>query len=848
MPGLRQVDDASASTEDGSRSARGSRIGKTSARPFLSSTMLVPAALAASTALAGAQELNGFLTGLSVIRAHEWAAFGLNVGVLIFGVVTSIGLLRSRTRAAEAEVAAREEINGLRLDLDRANALLTLDPHVVIVWGSDRDEPQITGDPAAIGDLPAPRRLLAFGAWLPAERATELERAVAELRDSGKPFKLDLVSSEGRSIEAEGRAIGGRAVLRLRNVSGVRDALVQLQSRYDALERESATIRAFLGALPMPLWLRDAEGRLTWVNDAYAAATDAPAGRTAHAELMEPADRAEAAQNRAASRPFTKRVVAIAAGQRRMFDVIERPAAGGSAGLAVDVTALETVQSELSVEMDTHKRTLDQLATAVAIFDANKRLVFHNEAFRQLWDLPPAFLDQNPSDGDVLDRLRERGQLPEQSNYREWRKLLHGAYEAVDTEPRLHEWSLPDGRFLRVVQNPDPAGGVTYVFDDLTQRLQLETQVQAMSRVQRETIDNLDEAVAVFGSDGRLSLWNRAFAALWDIAPERLEAKPKVDQVASLCLPYVKDGGVWSEIRSAVTALAYERRQHFFRIDKSDGAVLDTVTAPLPGGATLVTFRNVTNMVMVERALMERNEALEAAAKIRNDFVHHVSYQLRTPLTTIIGFAQVLDDPAIGPLNDKQREYLGYIGASSASLLSIINDVLDLATIDAGVMQLELSDVDIRATMQAAVEALKDRLTENQNRIEIRASRDIGAFRGDAQRVRQVLFNLLSNAIGFSERGGLIVLDAERTGDEVIFHVRDQGPGIAADLVDKMFDRFETRSTGGRHRGAGLGLSIVQSFVQLHKGHIEVETSPGKGTLVTVTFPAHLDDYSKAAE
>ena len=276
--------------------------------------------------------------------------------------------------------------------------------------------------------------------------------------------------------------------------------------------------------------------------------------------------------------------------------------------------------------------------------------------------------------------------------------------------------------------------------------------------------------------------------------------------------------------------------------------MLDAVTAPLPDGATLVTFRNVTDMVMVERALTERNEALEMAAKIRNDFVHHVSYQLRTPLTTIIGFAQVLDNDAVGALNDKQREYLGYIGASSASLLSIINDVLDLATIDAGVMQLELTDVDIRAAMQAAVDAVQDRLAENQTRVEMRCAKDIGSFRADAQRVRQVLFNLLSNAIGFSDKGGLVVIDASREGDEIVFKVRDQGQGIAPDLMNRIFDRFETRSTGTQHRGAGLGLSIVQSFVTLHKGHVSVDSTPGQGTLVKVTFPANLADYSKAAE
>jgi signal transduction histidine kinase len=844
MPGLDQVDDASGCGRAPAQLPRSGPAGLSAAT--------TAALLLSSTALASAQEANVALIDVfSAIRPHEWAAFGLNVGVVVFGVITGIGLLRTRSKAAQDQVRTREEINALKLSLDRANELLTLDPHIVVVWGGEKDEPEIAGDVSLVTDLPAARRALAFGSWLPAERAAEIERAVETLRRAGTPFRLDLVTLAGRPIEAEGRAIGGRAVLRLRLVAGVREELIQLTARHEALNRETRTIRAFLGSLANPVWLRDAEGRITWVNDAYAAATDATGGPQLAAgatELLETGDRAEAARRRSAGEPFTRRVTAIAAGQRRVFDVIERPAASGSAGMAIDVTELETVRSELSVEMETHKRTLDQLATAVAIFDAAKRLVFHNEAFRQLWDLPPAFLHQGPTDSDILDRLRERGQLPEQSNYREWKKTLHKVYEAVDTEPRINEWSLPSGRFLRVVQNPDPAGGVTYVFDDLTQRLQLESQVEALGRVQRETIDHLDEAVAVFGSDGRLSLSNRAFAALWDFAEDTLAAKPKIDQVASLCLPYVKDGGIWTEIRSAVTALAYERRQHTFRIDRTDGSVLDTATAPLPGGATLVTFRNVTNMVMVERALTERNEALEAAAKIRNDFVHHVSYQLRTPLTTIIGFAQVLDDPAIGPLNDKQREYLGYIGASSASLLSIINDVLDLATIDAGVMQLELSDVDIRAAMQAAVDAVQDRLAENQNRIEMRVAREIGSFRADAQRVRQVLFNLLSNAIGFSERGGLIVLDAAREGEEIVFKVRDQGAGIAADLVGRMFERFETRSTGTRHRGAGLGLSIVQSFVQLHKGRIDVESAPGKGTQVKVTFPADLDDYSKAAE
>ena len=851
MPDLDKVDDASGHGI-GLKRARARRTGTVLAGKVLAGKVLAgtTAALLASTALAGAETARGVGEAVRLLAAHEWAMFGLNIGIVVFAVVTGIGLLRNRARAAEDTLAARQEINRLKLALDRANALLTLDQHVVVVWG-EGDEPEISGDAASLVDAAAPHRVLAFGTWLAADKAVELERAVELLRHAGTPFKLELVTVDGRPVEAEGRPIGGRAVLRLRLMAGLREELVRLRAEHDGFVQRTETVLAFLADLPMPAWIRDADGRLTWVNEAYARATDSADGTAAvakGAELLEPADRAEAARCRGAHEPFLRRVNAISAGARRVFDTIERPGARGAAGLAVDVTELEAMRTHFAVEMETHKRTLDQLATAVAIYDANKRLVFHNEAFRLLWDLDPAFLHQEPTDGDVLDKLRERRKLPEQSNFREWKKSLHTVYEAIDTEPRSHEWLLPNGRYLRVVQNPDPAGGVTYVFEDQTRRLQLETQVAALGKVQRETLDHLDEAVAVFGSDGRLSLHNRAFGQLWEIDQSLLESRPHIDQIANLCIPYLRDAGAWPEIKTAVAAIDAKRQPRSFRFDRNDGAVLDAVTAPLPDGATLVTFRNVTNMVMVERALTERNEALEAAEKIRNDFVHHVSYQLRTPLTTIIGFAQVLDDAAVGPLNNKQREYLGYIGVSSTALLSIINDVLDLATIDAGVMRLDLGEVDIRAAMQTAADAVQDRLAEGQVRLELRVARDIGAFRADGQRIRQVLFNLLSNAIGFSARGGLVVLDATREGDQIVFKVRDQGAGIAPEHLGRIFDRFETRTTGSHHRGAGLGLAIVQSFVALHKGHVSVESTPGQGTQVKVTLPADLGDYSKAAE
>jgi signal transduction histidine kinase len=397
-------------------------------------------------------------------------------------------------------------------------------------------------------------------------------------------------------------------------------------------------------------------------------------------------------------------------------------------------------------------------------------------------------------------------------------------------------WHLPDGRTLRVVTTPNPEGGVTYLYDDVTERLAMHRRYDALIKVQSETLDHLAEAVAVFGSDGRVRLHNQAFQRMWKLAPEALDAHPHIEAVAAWCQALHDDNAVWRNLRGAITAID-GREPMVARIERRDGVMIDLTTMPLPDGATLVTFQDVSDTVNVERALRERNEALVAADGIKIDFVHHVSYELRSPLTNIIGFAHFLGDPAFGPLTEKQREYLGYITTSTNALLALINNILDLATIDAGAMSLTLGDVDIRASMEAAAEGLLDRLVKDHLKLDISAAANIGSFTADERRLRQILFNLLSNAVGFSPPGGLVTLKAERRPDAVVFTVTDRGPGIPPERKDKVFDWFETDSNGSDHRGTGLGLSLVRSFVELHGGTVTIDSTPGQGTTVTCVFP-----------
>jgi signal transduction histidine kinase len=798
---------------------------------------MAPTAATAAQAAAADNSVSAFLSAALALDRYEIAALALTLGVIFFATVTAILLVRTRARAERMDAQARVEIMALRAEVDRTKALLLSEPQVIVVWPASSDEPEILGDTGIVTDVPVPRRALAFGTWLTPAQAQAIERAVEALRARGQGFVMAVTTLAGRHIEAEGRALGNRAILRLRDTSGTMRDLADLADRHDRLVREVDTLQSMIEALRYPIWARDGSGRLAFVNAAYVRAVEAASSADVldrGLELLDRGAREDSIRARTAGEAFNARLPVIVAGTRRILDVVETPTRGGAGGIGIDVTESDALRGEIRRMVDAHRRVLDQLATAVATFGADQRLTFYNASYRALWGLEPDFLDHQPSDSAVLDRLRAGRKLPEQADFRSWKTELHEAYRAM--EPKEHWWHLPDGRTLRVVTTPDPEGGVTYLFDDVTERLNLERRYDALNRVQGATLDNLSEAVAVFASDGRLRLFNPAFAQMWKLSPTLLGEHPHIEAVIEASRPLHAEDQDWAALRGAITGM--ERREPVAgQIERSDGSVVECATLPLPDGATLVTFQDVTDTVNIERALRERAEALEAADRLKNDFVHHVSYELRSPLTTIIGFAQMLEDKSAGGLSDKQREYLGYITGSSAALLAIINDILDLATIDAGAMTLTLGSIDIRRTMEAAADGIRDRLKENDITLDIRTGPDVGTLMADERRVRQVLYNLLSNAIGFSPPGGTVTLSAERQEGSVVFSVRDHGPGIPTELQERVFDRFETHTTGSRHHGVGLGLSIVRSLVELHGGTVKIDSGAGRGTAVACAFP-----------
>lgn len=814
------------------------------ARLLASTALLLPFHHVAARAQEAAVKANSVPIGtIEVIQ------LAVTIGVLGAALISAIVLIRERQRTATENGELRGRLADANAALQRSEALLNLRDQRVVVWPADNRKPDIVGSlPIETGSPEERAAFLAFGRWLMPRSAAALENAVAALREKGTSFDLVAETQAGAPLEIQGRKSAAHSIVRFVSLSEAHRNLARLKLEHQQVAAEHDTMLGLFDALKMPFWLRSTDGRLKWVNRAYWTAVEAPsrdaAVRDGREFLGSQARDAIASQHD--QRPvFEQTLSTVIGGDRHVFSVTDFAGAGGSAGLAYDVSAADTVREEYERTVRSHADTLDQLNTAVAIFDADEKLRFHNQAFQKLWGLDTAFLHSTPDNALLLDRLRSEGKIAEQPEWRRWKENLLSAYRSV--EPVEHWWHLPDGKTIRVVGNPQPKGGVTWVFENLTEKIDLESRYQTAVRVQGETLDNLAEGVAVFGPDGRLRLSNPAFATMWDLPSDAVQPGIHVSLIRDLCAVRTTDGP-WAGFVAAVTGFDDERRNGHGQVTLQDGSTLRYAVIHLPNGQVMITFVDVTDSVNVERALKEKNDALLKSDQLKNDFVQHVSYELRSPLTNIIGFTELLSLPATGPLTTRQQEYLDHIGSSSSVLLTIVNDILDLATVDAGIMQLDISEVRVESTVAAAAELVADRLDEHAIRLGVDIAAAPKNFHGDETRVRQILYNLLSNAANYAPENSTIALSCRETAEGVEFSVHDDGPGMPPDVLDSVFRRFEPRVNGGRRRGAGLGLSIVKSFVELHGGTVRIETGENRGTTVICTFPAAPAGIRAAAE
>jgi hypothetical protein len=326
----------------------------------------------------------------------------------------------------------------------------------------------------------------------------------------------------------------------------------------------------------------------------------------------------------------------------------------------------------------------------------------------------------------------------------------------------------------------------------------------------------------------------------WNVEPGAIEAAVDFDGVVELCVPRLHDAQFWRELKGRVTDPDPRARIAMTGETKtSDDRIVAFQSRPLPDGATLIAFADITDTRRLEKAVAERSAALAEAERLKRDFVGNVSYELRTPLTTIIGYSELLDR-AGDALPERSRAHVASVRAAASQLARSIDDVLDMAQIDAGEMALDLGDVWISTLLTEAATRWQRETLAAEVRLEVNCDPDIGAIRADARRLAQILDHLIENALLQTPSGGAVTLAARRAVSEIQIQVSDTGRGIPFHVQAHIFDRFVGRDRGG----PGLGLALVKSLIELHGGWVALESEPNHGA----TFTCHMPETAQGDE
>ncbi len=677
--------------------------------------------------------------------------------------------------------------------------------------------------------------------FLNSDSLAKVEPALSNLIHHHVPFQIRVQAAESEAIYSlDGETLDGKIVLWLKNITDIahkEDLQMEILQKHEVL---LTNLQGTMDLLPFLIWHRDEHQKISFCNLAYSKAVQALPQKVYEegVELIQPRFAkllARKALNTGDCQIFES--AAIASGERRYFRIYEIPHTQdhGTLGIALDITELNEVRTEITHLVDAHDEVLAHLSTAISIYDTEGTLQYYNQAYVNIHSFDEEFLRTQPRLDEVLEDLRARRQLPEYTDFPAYKKRqLHLLKEQVEPQEALMH--LPDERTLRIFSAPHPMGGLLFMFEDVTDYLALERKNKTLLDAYQATLDNLFEGVVVVGSDNRLKIFNPSFIRLWNFKKDEVSPDQHLATIVEKLkedFDYDKD---WNSYKAKLIEKVTDRVPKTGQLKRKDGMIVNFRYVPLPNGDHLVSYTDATDTSRVQKALQEKNEALETADRLKSEFIANVSYELRSPLNTIIGFTEILSHQYFGALNEQQMDYLNGVLSSSNKLLHLVNDILDLASIEAGYLTLQPHTVNIPTLLKEVIDLVSKRAEVNRQNLVLNCAKETPPWIADERRLKQALFNLLSNAIKFTPADGAITLEANTTSDYLEISVTDTGVGIAPEDQTRLFEKFE-RGKKGMEIGAGLGLSLVKNLIELHGGHIELSSELNKGTKVTCFIP-----------
>jgi PAS domain-containing protein len=508
---------------------------------------------------------------------NDYTLAAIVVSSLIMGIACAAWALLGRWRAAAVQDVMCERLERAQEEIRTREALIAACPEAIAVLGADMTAPVSYRGGGAL-----------LQACLAGSDAALLAAKLDTLIREGTAFAVSVRTSCHPDVAVRGRIVGGHATIFLR----LDDPSMNCEVDY----------RTILDSLPVPIWLRNRESALTWANRAYvkAAACNTLKDAIASDAALAPSERDLIREAMAGNGIVNARYSALIKGQHRdlAVDIRGMPNAN-TIGIAFDVTQATQAEGMFRINAEAIADVMDRIETAVAVFGQDTRLVTYNSAYARMWGLTAEWLDTHPSYSEVLDCLREQRRLPEQRDFGAW-KLGQLRLFAKPDAFECETWHLPMAASVRVKVYPYLPGGIIFLFEDITEKLGLLVSYKLLAQMQRATLNTVSDGMAVFGPDGRLKLYNDAFARLWHLDESELADEPHITKVADLCVSRTGHDGIWNIVLEGANSAEPARYSEWGTVTRADGRILSLTLSRIPQGATLVVFADLTDIKRFE--------------------------------------------------------------------------------------------------------------------------------------------------------------------------------------------------------------------------------------------------------
>lgn len=520
-----------------------------------------------------------------------------------------------------------------------------------------------------------------------------------------------------------------------------------------------------------------------------------------------------------------------------VLDISETPLQkqGGTMGFGCNITHSKQLEKELLKTANVYKNFFEATTSAISIYNSHRQLIFYNNAFVSIFDFDQAWLESKPDYAEILECMRAKGKLPEQADFSQFKRNQISLFKnLIETHNEFHY--LPDGTALRVAIIPGIRGELMFSYEDITDKLTLEQSYNTAVAVSKTTINNLHEAIAVYGDNGALRLFNPALEKMLGLSKAYMQSMPHISKILETTKEIYQPND-WEQFKTDETLVITNKITDEKHIKLRNNKYISRKTIILPDGSVLVTYHEITATKLLEQSLREKNNMLKELSNLKSNLFANISYELRSPLTSIMGFAEMLMTFQRDSLSPVALQYISSIARSAQELSQIINDMLDFSSMESGIVDLNKKEIKFESIITALQQEIQNS-TGQHSKIKVLAQEieDI-AIEADDKLIMRGLVHLIRYAAQLMGK----VKTVKFTPIQPAQPVKKDYVTIYIALFNKPTTNLQKHTVIKNIDNdllTNINLSIVKKFIEWSSGMLELQHATKHSMLFICTLPA----------